>query len=84
MQGKYYGCDGPAPPWNDSLMHHYIFTLYALDVSHLEMKGGLNGPNVLKTLAGHVLAKAALTGTSSLNPAWLDGRAGGDGLHPRA
>lgn len=27
MQGQYYGHDGPAPPWNDSIVHHYVFTL---------------------------------------------------------
>jgi hypothetical protein len=68
MRGKYYGYDGPAPPWNDSILHHYVFTLYALDVPHLDLKGDLSGPEVLKALAGHVLAKATLTGTYSLNP----------------
>ena len=68
MRGEYYGYDGPAPPWNDSLIHHYVFTLYALDVPHLEVQGEPNGVNVLKALAGHVLAKATLTGIYSLNP----------------
>ena len=27
MAGDYYGYDGPFPPWNDSLVHHYVFTL---------------------------------------------------------
>lgn len=67
MRGEYYGYDGPAPPWNDSIVHHYVFTLYALDVPHLEVQGDLSGPHVVKALAGHVLAKAALTGTYSLN-----------------
>ena len=49
-------------------MHHYVFTLYALDVSRLEVHGDLNGPNVKAALPGHVLAKAVLTGTYSLNP----------------
>jgi Raf kinase inhibitor-like YbhB/YbcL family protein len=68
MRGTYYGYDGPAPPWNDSLIHHYVFTLYALDVPRLEVEGELTGPNVRKSLAGHVLAEATLTGTYSLNP----------------
>jgi hypothetical protein len=29
MAGSYFGYDGPFPPWNDSLVHHYVFTLYA-------------------------------------------------------
>ncbi len=68
MQGTYYGYDGPAPPWNDTLVHHYVFTLYALDIQHLQVKGELTGPNVRAALAGHVLAEATLTGTYSLNP----------------
>jgi Raf kinase inhibitor-like YbhB/YbcL family protein len=68
MEGKYYGYDGPAPPWNDSIVHHYVFTLYALDVSHVEVEGELTGPNVRVALEGHVLGKAALTGIYSLNP----------------
>src|ERR1700746_3712661 len=30
MRGTYYGYDGPAPPWNDTIIHRYVFTLYAL------------------------------------------------------
>jgi Raf kinase inhibitor-like YbhB/YbcL family protein len=68
MRGQYNGYDGPAPPWNDSIVHHYVFTLYALDVPHLEVRGDLRGPHVMNALAGHVLARATLTGTYSLNP----------------
>jgi Raf kinase inhibitor-like YbhB/YbcL family protein len=67
MAGEYYGYDGPCPPWNDERLHRYIFTLYALDVPNLATKGALNGPNILEALKGHVLAKAELTGTYSLN-----------------
>jgi phosphatidylethanolamine-binding protein (PEBP) family uncharacterized protein len=27
MEGTYHGYDGPCPPWNDSIVHHYHFTL---------------------------------------------------------
>lgn len=67
MRGDSYGYDGPCPPWNDSLIHHYIFTLHAIDLPRLEMHGVVNGPSVRAALAGHVLAKAVLTGTYSLN-----------------
>ena len=33
MRGDYHGYDGPCPPWNDGILHHYVFTLYALDVA---------------------------------------------------
>ena len=68
MKGNYYGYDGPCPPWNDSIVHHYIFTVYALDVERLEVKGEATPENVEAALKGHVLAEAKLTGTYSLNP----------------
>ncbi len=69
MRGDYYGYDGPCPPWNDELVHHYVFTLYALDVDSLPVEGKLTGAQVRTALAGHVLAEARLTGIYSLNPA---------------
>ncbi len=68
MTGDYYGYDGPCPPWNDAIMHHYVFTLYALDIERCPVEGSFGGPDVLSALDGHVLGKATLTGTYSLNP----------------
>ncbi len=68
MGGNYGGYDGPFPPWNDSILHHYVFTLYALDVETLGLEGIFGGPEVRKAVAGHVLAEATWTGTYSLNP----------------
>jgi Raf kinase inhibitor-like YbhB/YbcL family protein len=68
MAGDYYGYDGPCPPWNDALLHHYVFTIYALDVQSLDVRGPLTGANVSVALKGHVLASASLTGTYTLNP----------------
>ena len=68
MKGDYYGYDGPCPPWNDSIIHHYVFTVYALDTPRLDVRGDLTGANVRAALAGHVLAQAHLTGTYTLNP----------------
>lgn len=69
MRGDYYGYDGPCPPWNDELVHHYVFTLYALDVASLPIDGRATGGQVREALKGHVLAEASLTGVYSLNPA---------------
>jgi len=33
MAGNYFGYDGPFPPFNDTLIHHYVFTVYALKVA---------------------------------------------------
>ncbi|MBW7861430.1 MAG: YbhB/YbcL family Raf kinase inhibitor-like protein [Rhodocyclaceae bacterium] len=68
MGGDYYGYDGPCPPWNDERLHHYVFTLYALDVARCAVEGRFNGADVRKAIAGHVLAQAGLTGIYSLNP----------------
>jgi phosphatidylethanolamine-binding protein (PEBP) family uncharacterized protein len=67
MSGDYYGYDGPCPPWNDSIWHHYVFTLYALSVDRLIVTGRVNGDAVRAALAGKVLAEAAVTGLYSLN-----------------
>jgi len=69
MAGNYYGYDGPCPPWNDTIPHHYVFTLYALDVDKLAVSGTFKGPDALAALRRHVLAQATLTGVYSLNPA---------------
>jgi Raf kinase inhibitor-like YbhB/YbcL family protein len=68
MGGDYYGYDGPCPPWNDLRLHHYVFTLYALDVPHVEVQGDFTGANARLAIAGNVLAQASLTGTYTLNP----------------
>lgn len=72
MRGDYYGYDGPCPPWNDEIVHHYIFTVYALDIERLPVEGRFGGPEVRAALQGHVLAQASLTGTYTLNPALFD------------
>jgi Raf kinase inhibitor-like YbhB/YbcL family protein len=69
MAGNYFGYDGPCPPWNDAIPHHYVFTLYALDVARLAVEGAFTGADVRRAMAGHVLAQAAVTGRYTLNPA---------------
>lgn len=67
MAGQYFGYDGPFPPFNDSLVHHYVFTLYALDVPRLAVEGAFTGAEVRAALAGHVLGEATFSGTYTLN-----------------
>lgn len=69
MSGDYYGYDGPCPPWNDAIPHHYVFTLYALDVEKLPVSGKFTGAEALAAMKGHILGKAAITGVYTLNPA---------------
>jgi Raf kinase inhibitor-like YbhB/YbcL family protein len=69
MGGDYYGYDGPCPPWNDEIPHHYTFTVFALDVVRLPVEGRFDGHAARKAIQGHVLAQAAITGRYTLNPA---------------
>lgn len=72
------GYDGPCPPANvPPDVHHYVFTVYALD-SELEVSSSANFPSNAETLYhaliraardGHVLASASLTGLFSSTPA---------------
>jgi phosphatidylethanolamine-binding protein (PEBP) family uncharacterized protein len=49
-------------------VHHYVFTVYALDVDQLSVTGTFRGPEVLNAMKGHVLEEAKITGVYSLNP----------------
>ena len=67
-KGQWFGYDGPCPPWNDELLHHYHFVLYATDLARCPVEGAFTGAQVEAAIKGHVLAEARLTGTYSLNP----------------
>ena len=69
MAGDYFGYDGPCPPWNDSIVHRYVFTLYALDVDSCPVAGSFRGADLLTAIQGHVLGSAKIAGNYSLNPA---------------
>ena len=69
MAGDYLGYDGPCPPWNDALLHHYRFRVYALDVARLDVAQDFGWAELQDALRGHVLGKAEIVGTYSLNPA---------------
>lgn len=71
MGGDYGGYDGPWPPFNDERTHRYKFVVYALDIAKLPLSGDIRGPDVVKAMAGHILAEATIAVTHSLAP---DGR----------
>jgi Raf kinase inhibitor-like YbhB/YbcL family protein len=66
-QGDYFGYDGPFPPFNDSLVHHYVFTLYALDVERAPLEGTFTGQQVREAIYPHMLGAAMHSGTYTLN-----------------
>jgi len=69
--------DGPCPPTNVApFIHHYVFTLYALDVE-LKLPSSSNFPATAETLyhalieaarQGHILGSSSLTGLYSSTP----------------
>ena len=60
---------GPCPPWNDARLHHYHFTVYALDVKTLNLPVGANAKDVVTTIASgkHALSQNEVVGTYTLN-----------------
>jgi len=72
MSGDYFGYDGPCPPWNDSIIHRYVFTVYALDIDEVPVEGKFTGDDVKKAIEGHILGQASITGTYTLNPRLRD------------
>ncbi|MDE2299992.1 MAG: YbhB/YbcL family Raf kinase inhibitor-like protein [Burkholderiales bacterium] len=71
MAGNYFGYDGPFPPFNDSLIHHYVFTVYALSVARAPVEGHFTGAQVRAAIYPHILAEATHSGTYTLNPRLL-------------
>ncbi len=68
MAGEYFGYDGPCPPFNDSIVHHYHFTLYALDIDRVPVEGVFRAEDVLAAIEPHILEQDTIIGTYTLNP----------------
>lgn len=71
MAGQYFGYDGCFPPFNDSLLHQYVFTLYALAVPKVAVEGAFTGAQLREAIAPHVLARASHIGLYTLNRKFL-------------
>ena len=69
LKGKYYGYDGPCPPWNDEVLHHYHYIVYALNVKSLNMPADFDGAAVADAMKGKILAQGQLDAIYSTNPA---------------
>jgi len=68
MEGVYGGYDGPCPPWNDSLVHRYYFTLYALDIKTLPLSGAFTGAKAIEAMQGHIIESSVYSGIYAINP----------------
>jgi Raf kinase inhibitor-like YbhB/YbcL family protein len=68
LEGTYGGWDGPFPPWNDERIHHYVTTVYALDVESIGLLPGFMLEELGPAIVGHVLDQGSIVPTYSLNP----------------
>jgi Raf kinase inhibitor-like YbhB/YbcL family protein len=59
---EFAGYDGPCPPWNDARLHHYHFTVYALDVEKLGVKTNDRVSKVVENIEKHAISKGELVG----------------------
>lgn len=62
---EFAGYDGSCPPWNDERLHHYHFTVYALDVEKIDAAKFASGKDSIATIEKHSIAKGELVGTYS-------------------
>lgn len=69
LKGKYYGYDGPCPPWNDENVHRYTFHVYALNVKSLNMPQDFDGAAAMEAMKGKILAEGKLEAIYTTNPA---------------
>jgi Raf kinase inhibitor-like YbhB/YbcL family protein len=69
MKGQYYGYDGPCPPWNDEVVHHYHFTVYALSVKSLDLPKDFDALAALAAMKDKILAQGEELGLYTQNPA---------------
>ncbi|NTU72750.1 YbhB/YbcL family Raf kinase inhibitor-like protein [Candidatus Roizmanbacteria bacterium] len=57
--GGTFGYEGPCPP---SGTHHYIFTLYAIDIILAIKPNAVNKQTLLSQMNGHIIDRAELVG----------------------
>ncbi len=69
MGGFYFGYDGPCPPSNDEIVHHYVYSVHAIDTDSLGLGAGYDIAELRAAMSGRVLASSSITGTYTLNPA---------------
>jgi Raf kinase inhibitor-like YbhB/YbcL family protein len=55
--------DGPCPP--DKNLHHYVFTLYALDATFDQLENGIDPVKLLASIKSHILKQTELSGVYS-------------------
>lgn len=63
----FLGYDGPCPPFNDVRLHHYHFTVYALDTAAISLDNTKSPAtkDMVNEIQKHAIAKGELVGTYS-------------------
>ena len=67
MAGDCFGHDGPYPPFNDSRVHHDVFTAYALRVAGAPVEGRFSGVPAREAIYPHIRAEASHSASCTLN-----------------
>jgi hypothetical protein len=57
---------GPCPPPGPA--HHYVITVYALDLSRISATSPLRGAELERRIDGHLLARGVLEATAATSP----------------
>jgi hypothetical protein len=58
----------PGRVWNDTISHHNVFAVYALDFAQYRVTGIFKRPDMLTAIGDPVLAQAIWTGCSDVSP----------------
>ena len=67
-KGQYFGYDGPCPPWNDEVVHHYHFAVFALSARRLDLPPDFDGAAALEVMKDKILAQGEAVGLYTQNP----------------
>lgn len=67
-EGQDSSYHGPCPPWNDELIHHYHFKVFALDVPSIKISGEATAPKIINAIEDHIIAEGEAVGTFTTNP----------------
>jgi Raf kinase inhibitor-like YbhB/YbcL family protein len=59
VDGEHVGWDGPCPPWNDTVVHRYIFEVYAIDTDALPVRRGFRFSELKSLVELHALARGS-------------------------
>lgn len=67
LEGRWHGYDGSAPPWNDSIVHRYEFSVYAIDTESLDLEPGFVLDELVVAMDAHILGSTSMIGLYTSN-----------------